>query len=127
MAVRQIEVYLFNPVKSAVLAWLTSRLGDVVIVAEDDDIQVLRADTGAKITWTPGIDDGPFTSVLVVGVDLPWAEALECCRDAAQAVGAVTRCAPPNQGHRDVWFQIAGTEESLVGWDTPPHLGPAKG
>lgn len=120
----EIEIYLLGPARPALGGWLASRLGDIQVVDRDEDIQMLRAKNGARVTVTPGVEEGPFTSVLITGVGLPWVESQECCRDAAQAMEVVTRCAPPDQHHRDVWIQIDGAEETLVTWDTPPHISP---
>lgn len=119
----EIELYLLDPARPALVAWLASRLGDIEVVDKDEDIQMLRAKNGARVTVSPGVEEGPFTGVFMTGVGLPWAESQECCRDAARAVKVVTRCAPPDQRHRDVWMQVDGDRETLVPWDSPPHVG----
>lgn len=103
------ECFLREPSMRALQAWLTTRLGALRATSREGDVSFFRSAAGVAVTVTPDIEQGPFTSVYVVGGDdLPWRTDVELARDAAAALGGVVRCVLPGEQGRCLEISAAG-------------------
>lgn len=113
------ECFLRHIPTPALEAWLAGRLGTLVATGRQGPIAWFRAGSGAAVTVTPNCETGPFTSVYVVGDDLPWPTDAAFARDAAAALGGVVRCALPGEQARCLELSAGG--ERIV--DIEPVFG----
>lgn len=113
------ECFLREPRTTALHVWLTTRLGALVATGSERDISFFHPASRAAVTVTPNIEGGPFTSVYVVGDDLPWRTDVEFARDATAALGGVVRCALPGEQARCLEMSAGG--EAIV--DIEPAFG----
>lgn len=116
---RSIEIYALKPDASGLIAWIVGAVGEVQLVEEADGISIYRSSTGVAVTVTPGIEDGPFTSIMFAGGEAPWPTDANCARDAARTLGTVVRCVAKPDDESDEWLQIESGREGVVAWDTP--------
>lgn len=124
----EIEIFVYHTITSTLTAWLSARFEHLRLVDTIGDIEIHHTDSGASITITPSVEDGPFTSAYIVGPHLPWPSTLDCGRDAVRALGTVIRVAPVDQEEQDIWIQLSNTHESKVAWNTAAALDhPANG
>lgn len=120
------ECFIREPRITALHLWLTRRLGALEATGCDRDISFFRTASRAAVTVTPNIESGPFTSVYVVGEDLPWRTDVELARDAFAELGGVVRCTLPDEQGRCLEIS-AGNEaildiEAAFGTANPHHL-----
>lgn len=91
------ECFVFEPELTALQGWLAGRLGALEATGCDGEISFFQTASRAAVSVTPNPEGGRFTSVYVVGEDLPWRTDEAFARDAFAALGGVVRCVLPDE------------------------------
>lgn len=106
------ECFVREPEVPELQGWLARRLGALEGTGCERDTSFFRAASRAAVTVTPNIEGGPFTSVYVVGEDLPWRTDAEFARDAFAALGGTVRCVLPGEQGR--CLEISAGDEAIL-------------
>lgn len=118
---KDIEIYIREPVLKRVLGWIKSVLGPL------EELPVDKSQRGVRMFRTTehqppipiiihaGIEDGPYVGIWFDSDKTPWESDVACAREAYAAFGLPVQCDPgPEYEDQDDFFRIDAQGERIV-------------
>jgi hypothetical protein len=114
-----IEIYIKNIPASSVEQWLQAMGWHTKASILNRTTTKIIANTDAKTLTILAVSSGKFTSVWFQSDQTPWANDLECARQAWQHFGKEIRASQGGwleDNKDDRWWQLNEAGETLVDW-----------
>lgn len=124
-----IEIYVRHCPNERLREWLTSVLGQMLLVCQEEGLIIYRCqvrETEFPVATTCGVADGTFTSIFFNSPHAPWCNDVDCARQAARELQCEVRCDPvavcPLAGPGE-FLRIVDGREDYINWDDDPERG----
>lgn len=118
---KDIEIYIREPVLKRVLGWIKGVLGPLEELPVDKSqkgVRMYRAQEQQPpipIVVQTGIEGGPYVGIWFDSDKTPWESDVECAREAFAAFGLPVQCDPgPEYDNQDDFFRIDDAGEQIV-------------
>ncbi|GAB3105895.1 hypothetical protein G8770_08430 [Aestuariicella hydrocarbonica] len=118
---KDIEIYIREPVLKRVLGWIKGVLGPLEELPVDKSqkgVRMYRAQEQQPpipIVVQTGIEGGPYVGIWFDSDKTPWESDVECAREAFAAFGLPVQCDPgPEYDNQDDFFRIDEAGEQIV-------------
>ncbi len=118
---KDIEIYIREPVLKRVLGWIKSVLGPLEELPVDKSQKGVRMFRATEcqpvmpIMIQTGIEGGPYVGIWFDSGETPWGSDVDCARAAFEAFGLPVQCDPgPEYDNQDDFFRIDDKGESIV-------------
>jgi hypothetical protein len=114
-----IEIYIKNIAVSSVEQWLQGMGWHTEASILNRTTTKILANSSAKSFTILAVSSGKYTSVWFQSDQTPWANDLECARQAWQHFGKEIRASQGGwleENKDDRWWQLDGTGENLIDW-----------
>ncbi|CAD5109089.1 hypothetical protein [Zestomonas carbonaria] len=121
-----IEIYLKDADRDAVIRWLSQTLGPCTEWRQKGQTFKCEIDSAAgpiPLTWLPKAV-GSWNSLYLDSPNTPWADDLACAHAAFAALGVEIRCAPggwqeeEGEDEADRWIRVSAAGEEEIVWRT---------
>jgi hypothetical protein len=118
-----IEIYVRHCPNERLLEWVTSALGQTLLVCQEECLTVYRCQVHGNdvpVVTTHGVADGTFTSIFFNSPHTPWCNDVDCARQAARELQCEVRCDPVAVrplARPDEFLRIVDGREEYINWD----------
>lgn len=116
-----LEIFVRDCSLPDIRAWLSTIFGSVSEYEEAGHSLICQT-RDVRFVITPGIENGPYTSIWFAKSGTPWRSDADCARQAAQQLEVTVRC-DPGEEYPDphpcspVMLEISNGTERLVTWE----------
>ncbi len=116
-----LEIFVRDCSLAEIQAWLSTIFG-VVSEYEEAGHSLICQTRDVRFVITPGIENGPYTSIWFAKSGTAWRSDADLARQAARQLGVTVRCEPGKEYPEihpcsPVMLEISNGTERLVTWE----------